>query len=56
MVLGQHHLTGKKRRCPIKLPSKWECPVYKDSREEFMIKLMSVVGEAFKDFKALDNI
>ena len=34
----------------------WECPAYKDSREEFMIKLRSTLGEAFKDFKALDNI
>ena len=29
--------------------------VYKDSREEFMIKLRSTLGEAFKDFEALDN-
>ena len=34
----------------------WECHAYKDSREEFMIKLRSTLGEAFKDFKALDNI
>ena len=34
----------------------WECPAYKDSREEFMIKLRSTFGEAFKDFEALDNI
>ena len=34
----------------------WECPAYKDSREEFMIKLRSTLGEAFKDFEALDNI
>ena len=33
----------------------WECPAYKDSREDFMIKLRSILGEAFKDFKALDN-
>jgi len=31
------------------------CPAYKDSREEFMIKLRSTLGEAFKDFEALDN-
>ena len=34
----------------------WECPAYKDSREEFMIKLRPTLGEAFKDFEALDNI
>ena len=34
----------------------WECPAYKDSREEFMIKLRSTLGEAFKYFEALDNI
>ena len=34
----------------------WECPTYKDSREEFMIKLRSTLGEAFKEFEALDNI
>ena len=34
----------------------WECPAYKDSREEFMIKLRSTLGDAFKDFEALDNI
>ena len=36
----------------------WKCPayMYKDSREEFMIKLRSTLGEAFKDFEALDNI
>ena len=27
-----------------------------DGREEFMIKLRSTLGEAFKDFEALDNI
>ena len=31
----------------------WECPVYKDSREEFMIKLRSTLGE---DFEALGNV
>ena len=31
----------------------WECPAYKDSREEFMIKLRSTLGEAYK---ALDNV
>ena len=34
----------------------WECPAYKDSREEFLVKLRATLGEAFKDFKALDNI
>ena len=34
----------------------WECPAYKDSREEFMIKLRSTLGEVFKDFEVLDNI
>ena len=29
---------------------------YKDSREEFMIKLRSTLGESFKEFEALDNI
>ena len=27
----------------------WECPAYKDSREEFLIKLRSTLEEAFKD-------
>ena len=27
-----------------------------DGREEFMIKLRSTLGEALKDFEALDNI
>ena len=30
----------------------WECPAYKDSREE----IRPTLGEAFKDFEALDNI
>ena len=34
----------------------WECPAYKDSRKEFMIKLRSTLGEALKDFEALDNV
>ena len=34
----------------------WECPAYKDGREEFMIKLRSTVREVFIDFEALDNI
>ena len=34
----------------------WECPAYKDSREEFLVKLRATLGEAFKDFKVLDNI
>ena len=34
----------------------WECAAYKDGREQFMIKLRSTLGEAFKDFEALDNI
>ena len=34
----------------------WECPAYKDRREEFVIKLRSTLGEAFKDFEALNNI
>ena len=34
----------------------WECFVYKDKREGFMVKLRAVLGEAFKDFEALDNI
>ena len=33
----------------------WECPAYKDSREEFMSKLRSTLGEAFKDFEALER-
>ena len=33
----------------------WECPAYKDSREEFIIKLRSTLGEAFKDFEALER-
>ena len=33
----------------------WEYPAYKDSREEFMIKLRSTLGEAFKDFEALER-
>ena len=31
----------------------WERPAY---REEFMVKLRTILGEAFKDFEALDNI
>ena len=34
----------------------WECPAYKDCRERFLAKLRSTLGEAFKDFEALDNI
>jgi len=34
----------------------WECPAYKDSREEFLAKLRSTLGEAFKDFKALEGL
>ena len=34
----------------------WEYPAYTNSREEFMITLRSTLEEAFKDFKALDNI
>ena len=34
----------------------WECPAYKDSREEFLAKLRATLGEAFKDFEELDNI
>ena len=34
----------------------WECPVYKDKMEGFMVKLRAILGEAFKDFEALDNI
>ena len=34
----------------------WECPAYKNNRKEFMITLRSTLGEAFKDFEALDNI
>ena len=34
----------------------WECPVYKDSREEFMVKLRATLGEVFEDLEALDNI
>ena len=33
----------------------WECPAYKDRREEFMIKLRSTLREAFKDFEALER-
>ena len=31
----------------------WECPAYRDSREEFVVKLRALLLEAFK---ALDNI
>ena len=36
----------------------WECPAYKDksSREGLMIKFRAILGEAFKDFEALDSI
>ena len=34
----------------------WECPVYKDKRKGFMVKRRAILGEAFKDFEALDNI
>ena len=33
----------------------WECPAYKDKREGFMVKLRTILGEAFKDSEALDN-
>ena len=26
----------------------WECPAYKDSREEFMVKLRATLGEALR--------
>ena len=32
----------------------WECPAYKDSREEFVVKLRATLGEAFKEFE--DNL
>ena len=34
----------------------WECPACKVIRKGFMIKLRAILGEAFKDFEALDNI
>ena len=34
----------------------WECPAYRESREEFMLKFRSTLGETFKDFEALDNV
>ena len=34
----------------------WERSAYKDSREEFMVRFSATLGEAFKDFEALDNI
>ena len=34
----------------------WECPAYKDSREEFMVNLRATFGVVFKDFGALDSI
>ena len=33
----------------------WECPAYKDSRAEFMVKLRAAVGKTFKDFEALER-
>ena len=33
----------------------WECPAYKDSRNEFMVKLRATLGEAFKDFEAIER-
>ena len=33
----------------------WECLAYKDSREEFAIKLRAILGEAFKDFEVLNS-
>ena len=32
-----------------------ECPAYKDSREEFMVKLRTTLGKAFKNFEALEK-
>ena len=29
----------------------WECPAYKDSREEFKVKLKATLGKAFRDLK-----
>ena len=34
----------------------WKCPAYKNSREKFMVKLRDILGEAFKDFEALDSM
>ena len=34
----------------------WESLAYKDKREGFMVKLRAILGEAFNDFEALDNI
>ena len=34
----------------------WECPVYKDKRDGFMVILRDILEEAFKDFEALENI
>ena len=34
----------------------WECSAYKDSREEFLAKLRAILGEVFKDIKALGGL
>ena len=34
----------------------WDYPAYKVKREGFMVKVRAILGEAFKDFEALDNI
>ena len=31
----------------------WECPAHK---EEFVVKLRAILGEAFKDFEAFNSI
>ena len=34
----------------------WECPAYKDSREEFMIKLRSILGKTSKHLIILKGL
>ena len=54
--LGRHRGRNGRTECVLCGDVLWESPAYKDSREEFMIKLRSTLEEAFKHFEALDNI
>ena len=53
--LGRHRERNGRTECVLcgdecesVVHALWECPAYKDSREEFMIKLRSTLGETLK--------
>ena len=61
--LGRHRRSNGRTECVLcgdecesVVHVLWECPAYKDSREEFLAKLRATLGEAFKDFETFDNI